>query len=409
MNLKPIISLLVSAGVIGTAAAGHTSQPTMKKHTATKVSSSYPQVLSGNSALKSLPKSSMNGVGFSAEASVGYYFQSKKNTEGSSNTEDQNKLLINNMNLFLTGKVNPSIDTVFNVYYGNMNSTLGKIFNDISQDGLILDEAYVTYFNQSTSPIFVKVGRYYQDFGNYENPYVYNKGIVQTLTQFKGDGITLGGMSQGVYGSVFSWQPSPVDKQLYALTGEDSIVSKKPFNNFGFKVGYQSKVQDVKFNANFSFLNNYFQTNIARSTDSTKSAKNKAYQIFANAAYKGLSLKGTYTALSGNANIDHQYNTKPKVWGLGGSYSYNLSNLDQSISLDYAKMSKSGYDFEIRGIGKNAIANLPSESVSVDYHINLNKKIGLGASAAKYKISGGRSFSGLTKFSLYNISLTAKI
>jgi hypothetical protein len=402
MNLKPIISLLVSAGVIGTAAAGHPSQPAMKKNTATKVSSSHAKVISGNSAFKQLSNPSKSGVGFSGKATMGYYLQSKKGT----GAKNENGFAVNNINLFLTSQLSHSMNAVINARYGLINTTMNKIdlVNAPAETNKFqLDEAYATYFNEASSPVYVKVGRYFQDFGNYKNPYVYNQSISQSLTQFRGDGVTIGGSSnQGIYGNVYTWQPVAAATELAAYAGP-SVSSKKPLKNFGFKIGYQGKVQDVQFNTNFSMINDFAQTNIFKAVGTKSSVK--GYQAFAQAKYQGIGAKLSYTAASKDVT---EKSSQPKVWGIGASYSFNAANYDQMVGISYEKANKKGQAANLYGSEAAVTDNHGAKSfISGSYGIKINRNLGVHASIAQYKPFD--TVLGYKKFTLYNISMTAKI
>ncbi|MDB2592641.1 LbtU family siderophore porin [Gammaproteobacteria bacterium] len=419
MNLKPIISLLVTAGVIGTAVAGHPSQPAMKKNTATKVSSSHAKVISGNSAFRKLSNPSKSGVGFSGKATMGYYLQSKKGTD----VKNENGFAINNINLFLTSQLSHSMNAVINARYGLINTTMNKIIlvhATEETNKFQIDEAYATYFNEASSPVYVKVGRYFQDFGNYKNPYIYNQSISQSLTQFRGDGVTIGGSSnQGIYGNVYTWQPVAAATELAAYAGP-SVSSKKPLKNFGFKIGYQGKVQDVQFNTNFSMINELAQTNIFKGTyipadpsanppveahtDPVNSSV-KGYQVFAQAKYQGIGAKMSYTAASKDLVAK---SSQPKVWGIGASYSFNAANYDQMVGISYEKANKKGQAANLFGSEATVTDNHVAKSfISGSYGIKINRNLGVHASIAQYKPFD--ALLGYKKFTLYNISMTAKI
>jgi len=336
MTIKPIVKLLIVSGLSTAVIAAHHTpnhyQDKKVKKSGDCISSYHSSVIAGNSYLRKIP-SSQSKLYRAVDSEIGYYYE--KFGEFS-----DTKMRINHINMLIASPIGQGLNFALNTRYGGQY--LGPInwlagfstgqATTPNPQSFHVDEVYLTYFNQSTSPLYAKIGKSFQDFGNYESPYTFNQSLSQIATQFQGSGVSVGASSnQGVYGNVYTWQSKPV-------TTEEIV--NKPFKNFGFKIGFHGQMNQVSLNTNFSMINDVAQAlsisalPISKQPDNSVKKKVGAYQLFGQVAYQGIGAQVSYTAAAknlvestqtdegGNKSVSDVANTKPKIASIGLSYQF---------------------------------------------------------------------------------------
>jgi len=401
MTIKPIVKLLIVSGLSTAVIAAHHTpnhQDKKVKKSGDCISSYHSSVIAGNSYLRKIP-SSQSKLYRAVDSEMGYYYEK---FEESSDT----KMRINHINMLIASPIGQGLNFALNTRYGGQylgpinwlaGFTTGQGTTPNPQS-FHVDEVYLTYFNQSTSPLYAKIGKSFQDFGNYESPYTYNQSLSQIATQFQGSGVSVGASSsQGVYGNVYTWQSKPA-------MPTDKV--NKPFKNFGFKIGFHGQMNQVSLNTNFSMINDVAQalsiSALSISTAENNSVKKKvgAYQLFGQVAYQGIGAQVSYTAAAKNL-VEHTStddpvvvsdveNTKPKIASIGLSYQFKGLDRDHKVSIAYDQNSDKGQ------------AILPKSSLLLNYLMNVNKHYCVHASYGRYKQSSAHA-------DLFNAGVSVKL
>lgn len=130
--------------------------------------------------------------------------------------------------------------------------------NSNQQNGIDIDEAYITFANASKAPVAFRVGRQYIPFGQYDlnamMPTLYDQ-LVKTREQ---------ALTLGYYGSQQD-RLKGVSLQVYGFNGIQSQgstagTSSNNFNAWGGTVGYQTNMTNVdhlKANLQAGYLSDY--------------------------------------------------------------------------------------------------------------------------------------------------------
>jgi len=337
---------------------------------------------------------------------TGYTSDSSVSWDSTDHKKDQ-MLQVNNANLFVDADVNSHVDAHLNMHYSkndvfntiglkrnNANSTtttntpteLGT--NKAFHDGVNVDEAYVTYYDESKSPVFVKIGKMYSHFGNYHDPYEPTPGLDQIFAQSNINAVELG------VASAANWEASAwvFDKHL----ADDSA---KGMNKWGARVGYKGEFEKVHYNANASFINDA-RTLMARDGDDTAfydvkgyfmnsdfadvtlyNNREAAWDLHLGLRYAGARADAGYTFVGSDLDHDIAANgvvgaeSKPEIWSFGLGYDFAALGHDHII--------EGGYETQDNG---SALLNLKN-------HWNLG-----------YKSEFSPNFEGYVKYDHYKLA-----
>ncbi len=281
------------------------------------------------------------------------------------NTDDDSAQFfrLNNVNVFLDAAINPSVNAHFNIHYGNHDifakrvsaPTGSGIINSIDKtpstaNTFTLDEAYVTYHDAARSPVYVKIGKGFNAFGNYQNPYTSTPSFAQAFAQASITGIELGMSSDA------NWHAS-------AWTYEANDTDSDGFKKFGARIGYQGQYNQVGVNFNASMVNdartlgstsavkNYF---MADTTSTTNYSKETAYNAHLGLNYQDMTAFAAYTATSGSLRDTAAFTTasttvspttikgEPKIYSFGLGYHYKTAGHNQAVKVGYETANKNG-------------------------------------------------------------------
>ena len=168
----------------------------------------------------------------------------KANGAGRSSSD----LYLQNANMLLDAQLGFA-RTHLNVAYEGM-PTLGEEepYAITHENTLDLKEAYVLLANFQESPFYVKAGKGYGFYGDYD-PNEIILDLTTIMTEFNSVGAEAGAvMANGLYGKVGIY---PTQRPLSAPGN-----ARNSINNYSFKVGFDGKVNDqFELKANFGYLN----------------------------------------------------------------------------------------------------------------------------------------------------------
>lgn len=118
-----------------------------------------------------------------------------------------------------------------------------------STSSLQLEQAYATFANFNVSPIFLQLGKQFQDFGRYEIHPI-TRSMTQVMSETLATSIKVGFIANGFHGSIYAFD-NPIAK-----VGQTS----KP-TNYGAALGYDRPSDQLGFDIGAAYLYNMMGVN----------------------------------------------------------------------------------------------------------------------------------------------------
>jgi len=171
---------------------------------------------------------------------------------------------INNADLFVDAGINHWVNAHMDLAYVNASQKVrthaenyedwGSVYRPSA--ALKVNEAYLLFANPAATPLFMKIGRFNLDFGDY-NPYPMVDSLTQLISQIRTGGVEVGAaFPSGIYGDV-SWSMAQQSIENLNLAGS-SLVGNNKDRNFGARIGFRHLFQHnhhhVFVNANVSYV-----------------------------------------------------------------------------------------------------------------------------------------------------------
>lgn len=263
---------------------------------------------------------------------------------------------------------------------GEYSSAYSNNMTGGGSPALQLEQAYATFGNFDVSPIFVQIGKQYQDFSRYEiHP------ITRSLTQVMSETLAVSGkigfIADGFSGSLFAFD-DPIAKvgQSYAPT------------NYGVALGYDMPSDSLGFDIGAAYLYNLIGVNdVAYMVNQWNAAPGGGYntRVGAAAVYADVNsgpfiISGRYTAAVQRFNpMDLPKNGLANV--VGGVVSPTASG-----AKPWAAGIQAGYGFDAWGRNQNVYVgyqasreaaglNMPKDRWYVGYGVDvMGKNTNLG-------------------------------
>lgn len=347
--LKPIAAVLALSLVMPAYAASHTGKAAPSKSSGS--CSSKHKTVAGNPTAASASGCWLDKVAVNGNATVIAGNLSPYSGDSSSFVQVQHFGL--DVDAALTSNINSHIGLTYEP--GNTSDLAGAAAdgND-STSSFDLKEAYLTWSDAAKSPLYAKVGRSYSSFGTYSNAYPAVIGLNQTLVQANFTTAELGFASNfGFNSSLFLFEDS---------TGD--------WDKYGFHASYKGAVQDVKYNAKFSYVSDYssFASSLtSTSTISTADADEAAYNFDLSAAMKNMEFGLSYFASAGDLDSSTT-STRPKVWSFGGKYKMDAMGYKSNLHACVENASDSGN--VLGGSLASTVKRLTNVGVGMDLSAN---------------------------------------
>lgn len=234
--------------------------------------------------------------------------------------------------------------------------------------GLEVEEAYVTFSDFSKSPVFVKAGKSYLPFGNYDDTYPVVYSLNQALVEAQATSVGVGFASNSGY-----------DMQLFVFENEQD----DNWNELGFRLGYAGEVmgamKGMGFKFNLSYVNDVSALNGGDSfTQSTNmNLDTAAYNVEVGFKLKNVDLGIEYFRTKDAANGT----LTPKVGSFRAAYNMLMGDKKADLHLGYEKAN------DANGITTNTTAtegsayatSIPEKhlNVGMDYLFDKNAKFSL--------------------------------
>ncbi len=328
-------------------------------------------------------------------------------------------LILNNANLFIDTRVNNWMKANMSFVYTSLSGFQGAqgvyqipnsflIYRPISRTNL--DTAYATLQHFNVSPIYLRVGKEYVPFGNYD-PYsfVNSENPTQLLSEINATTAQLGfTMPSGLYGSIYTFAGQP----RLADGGSTHRIQNGGVNlgytysdcisSFTIDGGYIGSITDTNFlssyytnsNIEVAFTTpfpNPNQTNVP----GLPNQKAPAYNVNAEFQWGPLDFNGHYIATTRDfrkpfflafplpvpPNLVPLYTfKKPKLWGFELGLTFSAIANQTRLAIGYQAT-------------KHLAGILPSKRIYVDYLMNINQWFDVGVAIFQnkdYSLSEGQ-------------------
>ncbi|TLY47144.1 MAG: LbtU family siderophore porin [Gammaproteobacteria bacterium] len=321
-------------------------------------------------------------------------------------------LLLNNANLFVDTRVNNWMKANMSFVYTSLSGVPGSqgvyqipnsflIYQPVNSSKL--DTAYATLQHFNVSPVYLRIGKEYVPFGNYD-PYsfVTSENPTQLLSTINATTAQLGfTMPSGLYGSIYTFagQPRLSDGGSTRRIQNGGVNLGYTYSDcisrFNIDAGYVASITDTNFlsayytNKNIevagviSDLPNPDQTNIA----GLPNQKTPAYNINASFQWGPLDVSGQYIAtirnfrkpfflafpvpLTPNLETDFTFQ-KPKLWGFELGLTFAAIANQTRLAVGYQAT-------------KHLAGILPNRKIYVDYLMNISQWFDVGVAIIQNK------------------------
>lgn len=332
--LKPIAAVLALSLVMPAYAASHTGKAAPSKSSgscASKAKLTNEKTIAGNPTATAASGCWLDRVSVSGDASIIADHVSPYDSDADNVNYLQIQHLALSVDAALASNVNAHLGAVY--LPGNTSDLAGSAPDGSdATSSFIVNEAYFTWSDAAKSPLYAKVGRTFSSFGSYTNAYPIMTSMNQALVQSNFTTAEVGFASNfGVNSSVFLFEDS--------TTGD--------WDKYGFRANYKGAVQNVKYDAKFSYVSDYSAYSnsganlTSTSTVATADADEGAYSLDLNASMKNMEVGVSYFAAAGDLDSSTT-NTRPKVWSFGGKYKMDAMGYKSNVHVGVEKASNSG-------------------------------------------------------------------
>lgn len=321
-------------------------------------------------------------------------------------------LILNNANVFIDARVNDWVKANLSLVYTSLSSFPGAygvyqvpytrlIYQPINSTKL--DTAYATLQHFNVSPVYLRIGKDYVPFGNYDpHSFVTSENPTQLLSEINAPTLQLGfTMPSGLYGSIYTFAGQP---RL------SDAGSTRRIQNGGVNLGYTYSHCISSFNIDAGYVGSITDTNFLASYYTNKilefaftipglpiknqtnlpglpNQKAPAYNVNAAFQWGPLDINGQYIATIRNfrkpfllafpvpvpsgllADFTFQ---KPKLWGFELGLTFAAIANQTRLALGYQAT-------------KHLAGILPSQRIYVDYLINISQWFDVGVAIVQNK------------------------
>jgi len=172
--------------------------------------------------------------------------------------ENQRRLALNDAYLNVYGNVNEWVKAFASLSYSGFNGVssitstrlAGIYSNAYTNDKLTLEQGIITFSNTDVTPIFVRVGKMFADFGRYAIHPI-TESLTQTMSESLNTAAQVGFMTQmGFSGSLYTF-----NNDLKKVTNGHTQ------NNFGVSLGFAQPNDQLGYDLGIGYLNDFTGVN----------------------------------------------------------------------------------------------------------------------------------------------------
>ena len=266
-------------------------------------------------------------------------------------------------------------------------------------DSLFVDQAYVIFAKPDATPLNLKIGRSFIDFGGIDTT-TYLESTTQLLSLMRQTEIELGVDWQGWKSAVYLFRGLDT-------TGEPNTTRA---NNYGVNIGFGKKDTALGYNLSAGYVSNIASALYAISTVANGSTLANGYyhhnvpglDIHACANWNAFDVNVKYiAALTAFSVLDVPYTNnagltfsgaKPATWGLSAGYQFDVLSHSGRLGLGYQGSSESAAlgkaigstSLATAGIyGTSFAIGMPQSRIYANYTVHIVKWAELGFELAR--------------------------
>jgi hypothetical protein len=391
MNIKPIVAAIAGITVASAAFAGGQGPATKAHATAKSGTSAMAAVAQGNSVWPSHTMKLAGGkllVG--AQANIDAYYSSEANfasvpqMKQAAATGSASSIYLHNANLFVGGDMGWAHGRLNIGYFDNdmATSAVGTSSASVtsrnafttasstsvtSRNKFTLDEGYVTFSNFAKSPMYVKLGKFYQNFGTYK-AYAMVPSLSQFFEQTQGTGAEAGyAGANGFSASIAGFGG--------ANTSVNTTNNRSHVDDWTINAGYAGKYNGAGFHVKLGFLDNESDLAWRNNVDLTSnfstlttSNTSSVFEIDGGVNMNNFDVSANFARLNKDINASAHGGTavvisKPWALDVDAGYSFNAGNYPSHVGVTYQMTRKAGWLY------------LPKTRYGADYTLQFNKNV----------------------------------
>lgn len=262
---------------------------------------------------------------------------------------DSHDMQLRQLNVNVRARLDPYTLAYIDLHYGNNDifrhafrpsanggANILSSVDTAGQNTLEIDQAYGFFTNRKVSPVYVKLGNSYLDFGRYDDPYTSLPSLTQVLTQVARTNAGSGFVANnGLYASA-AWFKRSVD-----------TPSSNHLDAYTLRLGYQKDLAKWRVDGNIAFIDDirnvyealngtqpllkqYFMADL--SNDSAFPHKQGAVHAQAKFSHGAWGLTAQFTEVLGQLNAA---NTEPLIAGGNLSYHYHALGHNMVLRAEY--------------------------------------------------------------------------
>ncbi|OGT42379.1 MAG: hypothetical protein A3F42_03655 [Gammaproteobacteria bacterium RIFCSPHIGHO2_12_FULL_37_34] len=298
-----------------------------------------------------------------------------------------------------TTNANPSLFNNFGsaeysaAYVNNINGTANNVVQ--------LEQAFATFSNFDVTPVFIQVGKQFQDFGRYDIHPI-TASMTQVMSEVLATSVKLGFLYSGFHGSLYAFN-DPINKVTQ---------SSRP-TNVGAALGYDMVNDQLGFDLGAAYLYNIIGANdiaysVVNFTGSNYNSRVGGYALYADVNSGPFTIGARWTGTSSNFNASDMPSrgnnslaagsaavgsgtattpaagvngARPWAWGLQAGYGFDVWNKNQNIYVGY------------QSSGEAAGLNLPQSRWLAGYNIDMWKSQSMGTTNLGVEWDNDNAFS----------------
>src|SRR3990167_2564989 len=297
------------------------------------------------------------------------------------------------------------------LHWGNRNANImGENYQLISINDAYLNvgarvndwtKAFASFSNFDVTPVFIQVGKQFQDFGRYDIHPI-TASMTQVMSEVLATSVKLGFLYSGFHGSLYAFN-DPINKVTQ---------SSRP-TNVGAALGYDMVNDQLGFDLGAAYLYNIIGANdiaysVVNFTGSNYNSRVGGYALYADVNSGPFTIGARWTGTSSNFNASDMPSrgnnslaagsaavgsgtattpaagvngARPWAWGLQAGYGFDVWNKNQNIYVGY------------QSSGEAAGLNLPQSRWLAGYNIDIWKSQSMGTTNLGVEWDNDNAFS----------------
>jgi len=248
---------------------------------------------------------------------------------------DGKAMSINDLYLSLYSRINDWTEARASVdYFSTSNSYTFVRKNSRYADGAAyspaIDQAFVTFGNMHSYPVYLQVGKSYLPFGNYDlHPLV--KPMTQVLSEANVENAQLGVMTDfGLSGGVYGFE----SRSFHSSNGASASPATNPMA-YGAYLNFANQWNNIGYDVGLGYLDNMLNTQIMTAKlayddhSDYYASRVSGLALHANASVGSFDFRANYVgALSRYSESDLSFKTgeaaRPWAYGLQAGYGFDM-------------------------------------------------------------------------------------